>query len=174
MGDHPFSLPMRAFEILRKASRLQAVKNTGLNETRTLDAFEDISSTAALLLKAPVAQVTLMDEFKQFIKSSAGYDIKEAPTATSFCAVAIAAEEDVTIVLDTLKDPVFKHSPFVVEPPHVRFYAGSPILFEGEKVGTVCIYDFEPRNHVSDENIEFLAKLANEAAAAIEESQIHP
>ncbi len=50
----------------------------------------------------------------------------------------------VIVAHDTLKDPRFTDSPYVVNPPHYRFYAGASITVEGQKVGTLCLLDTKP------------------------------
>lgn len=167
MSTQAFALPKSTLEILQSVNRLQAVEATGMTGNNTSRKFDQICSMASSLFNAPVAQITLLQEHRQCIKTSLGFEISEAPTSTSFCAFTISSGKNVTIINDTLEDEIFKLSPFVIEPPYVRFYAGSPVAFEGEKVGTLCVYDFQPREKVSDEQIGFITKLALDAEAAI-------
>lgn len=167
MEKQEFVLPKSTIKMLQAVNRLQAVAETGLTGDRVPPAFDQLCGMVSSFFNAPVAQITLLEEFRQCIKTSIGFDIKEAPTQTSFCAYTISSGEDLTIIKDTHLDDIFKFSPFVVEPPYVRFYAGCPVKFKGQKVGTLCVYDFQPREEVSDEQIEFMTKLAQDAEAAI-------
>lgn len=167
MNEQKFSLPQSAIKTLQNINRLQALENTGLLSDKTPEAFDQICSTVASVFNAPVAQITLLEKLRQCIKVSVGFDIKEAPTATSFCAYTISSDLDVTIIKDTLEDEIFNTNPFVTDPPYVRFYAGCPVAFSGEKVGTLCVYDFQPRETVSEEQKEFIQKLALDAEEAI-------
>ena len=167
MNEKEFSLPRSTIEVLQSINRLEAVESTGLAGEKTPKAFEQICSTVSSALNAPVAQITLLEEFRQNIKTSLGFDIKEAPSQTAFCAETIASEKDITIIHNTLEDEVFKLSPYVVEPPYIRFYAGCPIVFEGEKVGTLCVYDFKPRTELSEEQVNFIKQLTKDVEAAI-------
>lgn len=167
MAGHQFELPKSTIEILQEINRLQAVEATGLLDGSSPELFEQICSTVTTVFNAPVAQITLLEKDRQCINNSIGFDISEAPTSTSFCAYTISSGKDVTIIKDTLLDEIYKTNPFVVEPPHVRFYAGCPIRYEGEKVGTLCVYDFRPRDIVTEEQVKFIQQLALDAEAAI-------
>lgn len=167
MEKQSFELPQSTIEFLQAVNRLQAVDATGLTGQKTPEAFDQICTMVGSVFKAPVAQITLLEEHRQCIKTSIGFDIEEAPTKTSFCAYTISSGDGITIINDTQEDAIFRNSPFVVEPPYVRFYAGCPIAFKGEKVGTLCVYDFEPKAEVSEEQIVFMQKLALDAQAAI-------
>ncbi len=167
MSEQKFSLPQNAIKTLQNINRLQAVEDTGLTGLQTPQGFQQICSTVASVFNAPVAQITLLEELRQCIKISIGFDIKEAPTATSFCAYTISSHDDITIIKDTLENDIFRTNPYVVEPPYVRFYAGCPLVFNGEKVGTLCVYDFQPHETVSEEQQDFLRKLALDAEIAI-------
>ena len=51
------------------------------------------------------------------------------------------------IVCDTLQDDRFADNPLVLGEPHIRFYAGAPlILAGGQCIGTLCLIDTRPRD----------------------------
>lgn len=59
--------------------------------------------------------------------------------------------------------PVAKHSfkshPLVAQPPHLRFYAGVPLVTsDGCRLGTLCVLDYRPRAF-SAECVSVLANL---------------
>lgn len=81
------------------------------------------------------------------------------PRDISFCGHAILVD-DIFVIPDALEDPRFADNPLVVNDPHIRFYAGCPIRApDGQKVGTLCIIDREPRV-LDTEELEVLADLA--------------
>ena len=68
------------------------------------------------------------------------------------------------IVEDTLKDERFSDNPYVVGPPHIRFYAGVALhdLVTRLPIGVLCIKDTKPRALSVDE-IDKLVTLGEEA-----------
>src|SRR5690606_12025270 len=90
----------------------------------------------------------------------------------AFCAHTILAE-DVLVIPDTVEDTRFRANPFVAGPPHVRFYAGAPILAApGQAVGTICILDVSPRPPLSPPERQILADLASLVVDRIEKRRL--
>ena len=115
--------------------------------------FDRITAVLARLLHVPCALVTFIDRERQWFKSRIGFDVDETPRATSFCAHAILSPT-VMVVPDTLLDVRFVDNPFVTGPPHVRFYAGAPLITpEGVAVGTLAVVSPTPRGLSEEESI---------------------
>ncbi|MFN4113399.1 MAG: PAS domain-containing protein [Sphingomonadaceae bacterium] len=116
-----------------------------------IDVLEDdpelaaICGFAAELCDAPTAVVSLVERERQRFLARSGTDARETPRSTSFCALAML-ESGLTVVPDAAQDPRFAHFALVTQPPHIRFYAGAPLVSpEGEPLGTLCVIDYQPR-----------------------------
>lgn len=126
--------------------RLAAVRATKLLDTPAEGRFDRITRIARRLAEAPIATITLIDEDRQWFKSAMGVVNKsEDPRSISFCSHAIEQDE-VYVVEDAAADPTFSANPLVTGEPGIRFYAGAPIRYLGQRVGTLCVIDTEPRD----------------------------
>jgi phosphoribosyl 1,2-cyclic phosphodiesterase/CheY-like chemotaxis protein len=141
-----------------EASRLAALKKTGILDTGPEERFDRIIRIASESFDVPIALVSLVDRDRQWFKSCIGLDVKETPRDMAFCAHAILKDE-VMIVPDALLDPRFADNPLVTGEPHVRFYAGCPLkLPDGNFMGTLCLIDTRPRQ-LDDSKIKLLRDL---------------
>jgi diguanylate cyclase (GGDEF)-like protein len=134
-----------------EAKRLSAVRSLNLLDTPAEERFDRITRLASRVLRAPIAVVSLVDEDRQWFKSAHGLRISETGRDVSFCGHAIVAD-DPLVVEDTSHDERFQDNPVVVGEPNVRFYAGQPIhAGDGQRVGTICVFDREPRTFTPDD-----------------------
>lgn len=128
------------------------------NGTRQLDR---IAKLAARLCGTPIALVSLVDEAEQHFIGRAGAALAGTPRSQSFCAFAMMGQ-DVFIVPDASQDPRFAANPLVTGDPHIRFYAGYPLVsIEGVPLGSLCVIDNAARPEgLTDEQREGLETLA--------------
>ena len=133
--------------ITQELHRLQILKSYAILDEDREDAFDRLTAMAARTFGLPIALVSLVDIGRQWFMSNHGLgDVRETPRNLAFCAHAIQGKNDIFEVKDTLEDVRFRDHPLVTGPPHIRFYAGAPLLSpEGYKLGTFCIIDSKPR-----------------------------
>lgn len=135
------------------------LRGLGILDTPPEERFDRLTRLAATVFDVPIALVSLVDANRQWFKSCIGIDDSETDRSISFCAHALE-RDDALVVEDALADPRFATNPFVVDEPHVRFYAGQPLrISEGSALGTLCIIDRRPRPF-SDRDRTILAELA--------------
>lgn len=107
--------------------------------------FDRLARLAADVLDMPISLVTFMDERRGWGKAAYGIDFSETPRDTSFCTYTIGGNE-IFEVCDTTQHVLFKDNPFVTGEPHVRYYAGAPLMTnDGYRIGTLCVVDLKPR-----------------------------
>lgn len=123
--------------------------------------FDRITHIAALYFRVPVTLVSFIGSDAQWIKSAFGMKLFSSPRNTAFCNETIKSS-DVLVVQDAATDSRYKANPFVTGAPHIRFYAGAPIIYQpGVHLGSVCVIDTLPRSLNRDERqmLRYLAEL---------------
>ncbi len=130
--------------------RLAALEELEILDTPAEERFDRLTRLARKLFDVPIALVSLVDSDRQWFKSKQGLDACETPRSVSFCGHAILSH-DVLHVPDALEDLRFADSPLVTGEPHIRFYAGAPLVIDGQRVGTLCLNDRRPRELGEDE-----------------------
>ena len=137
----------------REEARLAALRRYGILDTATEPAFDRIVRLAAHALDAPVALISLVDEERVWFKAASGFTESEMPRAGSLSTLALA-QRDITIIPDTLLDPRCSANPLVLGPPHIRFYAGAPLITaDGHAIGVLCVIDTAPRAGLSPSEV---------------------
>lgn len=107
--------------------------------------FDDITELVSEICDVKIALVSLVDKDRQWFKSSYGLDAKETPRDISYCGHAIMGD-DLFIVEDATEDDRFCDNPLLLNAPHVRFYAGAPLITpSGHRIGTLCAIDDSPK-----------------------------
>ena len=163
----PSIIPRGAVPINDEAARLEALRRTGLLDSEPEPAFDDLVCWACDHFHVPIALVSLLDADRQWFKARRGLAVQETPRDIAFCRFTIRQSLPM-VVEDAACDPRFQNNPLVLGEPHIRFYAGAPIINrEGLALGSVCLIDTVPRSFGTVDRM-VLAQLTVTALAAIE------
>ena len=111
---------------LNELARISKLKGYGVLDTPPDAVFDRLTQIGARRFGMPTALVSLVDEGRQWFKSRCGFDTPHTARRLSFCAYTIL-ENTVMVVPDAAADERFADNDLVVEPPHIRFYAGAPL-----------------------------------------------
>lgn len=152
---------------MREARRLAALVRSGLLSLNSDETFASLVEAAADRLQAPISTISLIDSAQQVSFAQVGICAGSTPREASFCTHTVELNE-VVVVPDAARDPRWSENPFVVGAPHIRFYAGIPILFEGQPIGTFCVIDTAPRQGLTSEEHLHLERFAALAAELLE------
>lgn len=144
---------------LDEAARLACLADYAVVGSAPEDTFDQLTALGSAFLKLPMCAVNLIGEQEQWTKSAYGLDTGSTPRNLSFCTHTIKGTEPL-IVADATGDQRFKANPFVTGDPHIRFYAGVPLInAEGVRLGAFCVLDDHPRHDFSDAEVDLLKKL---------------
>ena len=165
--SHPNTKVMKPPIPLNEHPRLDLLRQYGVLDTAAEPAFDEIAQRAAEICQTPIGLLTFVDRDRVWFKASTGLEFREMPRDTSFCAYAICQNE-LYVAPDLLADERFSHNPLVTQKPHLRFYAGMPLLSpEGLVLGTLCVIDRKPRE-LTPEQTDELKELAQGAVLLLE------
>lgn len=146
--------------------RLAALHDYVILDTDAEAGFDDIVRLASHICQTPVALVSLVERDRQWFKARVGFEACETPIEQSVCQHALR-QTDLLIIPDLKADPRTAANTLVTEPPHIRFYAGAPLVTpSGAIIGTLCVIDQVPRP-------EGLAEAQQEMLLALGRQVIH-
>ncbi|WP_414653665.1 AI-2E family transporter [Geminicoccus sp.] len=171
LATTPLSCPtMAAPAAADEDVRLAALNETGLLDTPPEERFDRITRKLAKAFDVPICLVSLVDEHRQFWKSSTGLppdlaSARQAAREMSICSHVVAANE-VIVVEDVLRDKRFANNPWLKE-RGIRFYAGAPLRTDnGSAIGSLCLIDTVPRS-ISTRDKAVLQLVADEVMVEV-------
>jgi Stage II sporulation protein E (SpoIIE)/GAF domain len=144
--------------VVSERQRQEALDELAIMDTEPEERFDRVTRLAAQVFGVRSSAISFLDRDRQWAKSSFGMARKEGPRS-AFCNTVVQ-QNAALVVPDTHQDPRFRDNPFVTGGPRLRFYAGHPLEAPGgEPVGTLCLYDPEPRT-LTDGQTRLLQELA--------------
>ena len=149
--------------------RLAAVRETGLLDTEVEAAFDRLTRFAVRLVGVPTAFISLVDENRDFYKSSCGFGEPLASAremhGVTFCHYTVQST-DPLVIPDTRADERYRDVP-TVQSLGVAAYVGIPLVFRDQVIGAFCAVDVVPRDWTAHD-VEALSDLAAMAISEIE------
>ena len=151
----------------RENRRLSCLQSYAVFDTPAEDSFDEITRLVARICETPFALVNLVGENREWYKSRVGLEQTGAQREFSFCSVAIE-QDNLLVVEDAGLDRRFAGAPQVQGKPHLRFYAGMPLITkEGCAIGTLAVMDIKPRKLTGLQE-ETLRVLSRQVVAQLE------
>jgi GAF domain-containing protein len=149
--------------------RQAVVERLHLDRAEVDSALAAIVREAARTLGSSAAALTVLDGERQRLVVRAGIDADETPRAVSFCGHAILDPANPLIVPDASQDPRFAGNPLVTEAGIARFYAGVPLVVDGQPVGALCVLGDRARERPDAQTIDRLRALGKSASDRLDE-----
>ncbi|WP_405605350.1 ATP-binding protein [Polaribacter sp. Asnod1-A03] len=148
--------------------RLEVLKSYSILDSLPEEEYDAITKIASSICNTSIALVSIVDEDRQWFKSTYGIDATETPREVSFCAHSILNPNELFVINDARKDKRFSDNPLTVNAPNVIFYAGAPLnSSEGFPLGTLCVIDSKP-HELSENQRESLLLLSKQVVALLE------
>ena len=145
-----------------ESQRLSKLNSLCILDTNPESQYDDITTIASQICQVPIALISLVDQNRQWFKSKVGLEVDETTREVAFCAYAILKPKELLIIPDATKDERVKDNPLVTGKPHIRFYAGIPIVIDNQyAIGTLCVIDSKPRK-LNQEQINGLKALGHQ------------
>lgn len=120
-----------------------------------LDVFAE---AACLITNCAASLIGMMEDDTQTIQSCIGMELDFVPRQSTICQHTLMSNE-VLVIEDTLLDDRSRFNEMMMQ-ANVRFYAGVPLLDEeGYALGTICVFDFEPKK-LNEKQLISLEKIA--------------
>ena len=151
-----------------EAERLRALKRYNIMDTLPEQVYDDLTQLAAHICDVPIALISLIDEDRQWFKSTVGLDARETPRDLAFCAHALLQPGQSLVVEDAREDPRFADNSLVTGELGIRFYAGAPVVTPDHfALGTLCVIDRQPRR-LSPGQLSALQALSRQLASQLD------
>jgi diguanylate cyclase (GGDEF)-like protein/PAS domain S-box-containing protein len=163
----PKDKPMHREGLKDEAQRLHALAGYKMVDTPREHRYDDMVVLASRICHTPIAVISLITSDRQWFKATVGLDVPETSRDIAFCNHTIMGS-DLFMVEDAHQDARFAGNPLVLGPPHIRFYAGVPLISkDGYAIGSLAVMDTRPRT-LEPDNLDSLRILAHDVMVQME------
>lgn len=124
--------------------------------------FDRLTRITKHSFNMPIALICLLDEEQLWLKSYQGIPIEGLviPSKRSDCSTAMRDDEELCYIPDTTDNKNCCAHPCVFDNQPTRFYASAPIMLAKQKIGNLCLIDYQPRT-LNNDDLEILRDLAH-------------
>lgn len=139
-------------------------------DTTAQEDYDRVIRMAVRFFKVPLALICWTPAVRYKFNPNFDLATELVTPEASFCRELLepGAMEQLVLVPDTQADSQFKNHPQVKGFPHIRFVAAAPLQTKaGEKLGLLCLLDYQPRE-LNLENQENLLDMAASVSARLE------
>ena len=133
---------------VQRLAKLYSLNILDSDDTESSTTLDTLTATFATLTGMASVVISLVDKDRTWFRSRYNYIATENNRGVSFSAWMLLSPHtngQPFIVNDASTDPRFAENPLVMGPPHVRFFIGVPIVYDGLLLGSLCGWDFVPR-----------------------------
>jgi signal transduction histidine kinase len=129
-------------------------------------ALDDLAALAAHVCQAPLAFIALAHGAQYWCKSAVGLPADEFARDPALASFTLG-RRDMLVVPDMGRDARFALHRLVAGRPHVRFYAGVPLISpDGHRLGCMCVVDLQPHDLTAAQT-DALGTVAAQATAQL-------
>lgn len=164
MATNPFGFPAPEMD---DRKRTEVLKAFHILDSDQEPVFDRLTQFAQAVARTSMAAISLIDEDRQWFKSSIGLPVQQTDRVISFCTHTIKQDHPF-IVEDATLDPLFRDNPLVTGPPYIHFYAGFPLITsDGYRIGSLAVMDEQPRR-INQSRLSILQMLAEQVMTHID------
>ena len=151
-----------------EAKRLAVLRELDLFDTQDDLIYRRKVDIMRRVFHTNIALMALAEADEQRFKVAFGLPMHTVARDLAICSHALLPPFVPLVIPDTTADDRSRHSPMVTGELGIRFYAGAPLVLDGEfAVGTLCIMDTTPRTLDADE-IKLLEDFAVQLSAVMQ------
>ena len=143
-------------------ARLNILRALQILHTDPEPAFDNLAQLAATIARAPFAAINLLDHNVQWCKAQLGWTLDGILRNQSPCTLVVENGSPI-VAEDMTLDARLSSLTLLPQKFNVRSYAGFPIIFNNQPVGSLCVASTESYQ-LSAEQIRSLKLLANQAS----------